>query len=193
MEKTFMRHLASGGGQEGRSFQMNSSNLSGDKFKNTLNNFMSYKVFFIICLVIIALQTYARYHGLNNGYYLDHFQYIFHESAYTNDIYFQNSFFRDSSILYDLAVMLHLHLDNDNVGYAIHVCFSMISVVVIYLFLKEFVIPSNPMLCLVLILLLIFFDNNRLIFDAKGGALFLLIRWHPPISRTNFLLFFSTV
>jgi len=142
--------------------------------KNVLN-----KKFLFIVFILYAAWLFKSYVGNQHSNSLNLFKFILGSYSYINDIGLQNSLFFKSSILFSIIDFFRINLDNDIIGFLIHILFSTISGFFLFLILKKFLnITNNNFIFVFLFISMVVSDILVLGTGGKSS-------W---VSQTNFSL-----
>lgn len=125
-----------------------------------------YLILFVFVFGICAL---TRYKGNSHPFYTDIYQYILDQSLYENDIYLKNSFFRSSSLFYDLVSVVKISPDNDLVYFPIYLGFCLLAVYSVWRIVVEYCHFENFSLSLLALMPVLVFD--AFILDSTRGSI----------------------
>ena len=109
----------------------------------------------ILILLLYLLWLFKMYSGNAHTVYLHMWKYALGTFSFENDIYVQRSNQLQVSILYHLFKYLNINIDNDYVGFSIHILLCSISGFFLFKILKEFVDINETNASLVIIFALL--------------------------------------
>jgi len=111
----------------------------------------------ILILLLYLCWLFKMYSGNHHSVYLRMWEYAAGTFSFENDIYIQRSDQTKVSILYYLFTYLNIDVDNDYIGFPIHILLSSISGFFLYKILKDFVPikETNASLIIIFALLMI--------------------------------------
>jgi hypothetical protein len=132
------------------------------------------------------LLAVTKYNGNYHPAYIDMYSFMFDRELYANDIYLQNTFIYQSSILYKVFLYFGINLDNDLYGFSLYFFFASIATYSVYLILKRHIGVSNNYICFLFILPLLVIDQG-LIESSRGGIL--ISHTGSPTLFAHFLIF----
>lgn len=113
------------------------------------------RVIILLISILYLLWVFKSYTGNQHSNSLQIFKYTLGEFSYQNDLGIQNSLFFKTSILFQLIKTFKINLDNDLVGFSIHLILSSISGFFLFLILKKFLqIKSTKDILIFLIILM---------------------------------------
>ena len=92
---------------------------------------------FNILFFTFTLLAITKYNGNYHPAYIDMYTFMFDQNLYANDIYLQNTFIYQSSILYNVFHKLQINLDNDLYGFLLYYIFASLATYSVYLILKR--------------------------------------------------------
>jgi hypothetical protein len=102
-----------------------------------IKNFLQVKI--LLILFAITLLIFARYNG---NYHTDYkYIWLFLDGNFKNDIYENNTILLNTSIVFPVLNFLNINLDNDLMGFPIHLALSIFAGVYLYKILKK-IIPN---------------------------------------------------
>jgi|GEM_PF-6295459 len=130
------------------------------------------KLFPIAIICLIAGIIFIRYYGLSSAAYQDLYQHILNPDLYRFDIYLQNTFYIDSSLVYQFVKATRFSPDNDYIGFAYHVFFSVIGIFYLYKIIKEHGMVYSPTSQFVIIVSFLTLDHG-LLQEIKSSVIFL--------------------
>tara|TARA_E500000178_G_C17027937_1_gene759003 strand:+ start:2077 stop:3816 length:1740 start_codon:yes stop_codon:yes gene_type:complete len=146
---------------------------------NSLLKNISNKNILLIISALYIVWLFKSYDGNQHSNSLNLFKFILGSNSYINDIGIQNSLFFKSSILFKIVEIFKINLDNDIVGFLIHIILSTISGFFLFLILKKFLKLTNiNFIFIFLFLSMVVSDILVLGTGGKSG-------W---VSQTNFSL-----
>lgn len=149
-----------------------------NKFYSLIKNISNKNILLIISVLYIT-WLFKSYDGNQHSNSLNLFKFSLGSYSYINDIGLQNSLFFKSSILFKIINIFKINLDNDIVGFLIHIILSTISGFFLFLILKKFLKLTN--INFIFIFLFLSMVINSILVSGSAGKL----SW---VSQTNFSL-----
>ncbi len=96
------------------------------------------KMIDVFLLLSLAILIFTRYGGLLASAYQNLYQSLLHSGSFAKDIFVQNTYYMKSSLVFDLVAWTGISPDNDYVGFALHVCFSLIALTYAFKIIRDF-------------------------------------------------------
>ena len=125
----------------------------------------------ILVLFLYIFWLFKSYSGNYHSVYLHMWKYIAGTFSFENDIFLQRSNHPQVSILYHLFKVLRINIDNDYMGFFLHITFSTISGFFLFKILKDYVPIKETNASLVIIFaLLIILDKDLLTISISGSS-----------------------
>ena len=79
-----------------------------------------------VCIIFsLAALIFSRFSGLGAIAYQNLYQAILYPARFEKDIFIQNTYYQGSSLFFNLVEWTGLSPDNDYIGFAVHVIFSV--------------------------------------------------------------------
>ena len=128
----------------------------------------------ILVLFLYICWLFKSYSGNHHSVYLHMWKYVAGTFSFENDIFVQRSNQPQVSILYYLFSFLRINIDNDYMGFFLHIIFSTISGFFLFKILKDFLPNKDANASLVIIFALLMIGQVILSSNISTWV----IRWH---------------
>jgi hypothetical protein len=117
---------------------------------DTKNNFYLYP----LLILFFFFLTFNSYFGSYHSGYINNIKYVFNKDLFINDIFLKNSITLNSTIFYKFLYFFRINLDNDYLGFFIHVIVSFFSGYYLIKILKKNLYLSSKYYLIIIILLI---------------------------------------
>ena len=128
----------------------------------------------ILVLFLYIFWLFKSYSGNHHSVYLHMWKYVAGTFSFENDIWLQRSNQPQVSILYHVFKVLRINIDNDYMGFFLHITFSTISGFFLFKILKDYVPIKETNASLVIIFALLMIGQILVTSNISSWV----IRWH---------------
>jgi len=117
----------------------------------------------ILIVIFFLLYLFVTFSGVYHSSHLNTWGFGLGLFPYTKDVFLNSNIFTQTSILYSIIKFLKININNDIVGFAIHITLSTFSGFFLYKIIKEFTFLKNNNGIIIVIFSILTIDNHFLI------------------------------